>query len=82
MLSHTLYIVDDDSFLVCFLYMLHSIAENSLTNNMADADEVQPLVCDNGTGMVKVRLTGNLLFVPILAEGGRSGNERDVKSHK
>ena len=29
---------------------------------MADSEEIQPLVCDNGTGMVKVRYSVQILF--------------------
>jgi len=29
---------------------------------MADAEDIQPLVCDNGTGMVKVH-DGSFVFV-------------------
>jgi len=29
---------------------------------MADAEDIQPLVCDNGTGMVKVKYKCNSIF--------------------
>lgn len=29
---------------------------------MADAEDIQPLVCDNGTGMVKV----GVIYLPLL----------------
>lgn len=30
---------------------------------MADGEDIQPLVCDNGTGMVKVLYQGSLIKV-------------------
>ncbi|RWW24346.1 hypothetical protein GW17_00011377 [Ensete ventricosum] len=35
---------------------------HSLHKEMADSEEIQPLVCDNGTGMVKVRYPVQILF--------------------
>jgi hypothetical protein len=29
---------------------------------MADAEDIQPLVCDNGTGMVKVLIESSLWY--------------------
>ena len=51
---------------------MHPFAE-SFKGRMADADESQPLVCDNGTGMVKVRgfktFTSCILYFKHFTEG-------------
>jgi len=36
---------------------------------MADAEDIQPLVCDNGTGMVKVWIHPTLLILFWLGKG-------------
>ena len=36
------------------LLMFESVWCNRITNLMADGEDIQPLVCDKGTGMVKV----------------------------
>lgn len=35
---------------------------------MADTEDIQPLVCDNGTGMVKVKYKDDSIFKILLAE--------------
>ena len=51
---------------------MRPFAEN-FKETMADADESQPLVCDNGTGMVKVRSfktsTSCILYFKQFIEG-------------
>jgi actin len=34
--------------------MFESVRCDRIANQMADGEDIQPLVCDNGTGMVKV----------------------------
>ena len=36
------------------LLMCDSVASHRFKHQKADGEDIQPLVCDNGTGMVKV----------------------------